>query len=220
MEIRGVIFDLDGTLLDTLADIVDVANATLAHFGFPGHSADAYRYFVGDGLSTLIERIVPEQNRTQSQLKSCADVFLQRYAQGWDNQTKPYAGVMEMLEQLRQKGLQLAVLSNKPDAFTRICVQRYFADHLFSFVHGQREGIPKKPDPFGATEIAGLMKLSPHQMAYVGDTSTDMRTGKGAGMLTLGVLWGFRERQELEEARADRIISHPSEIVSYVCNNR
>lgn len=220
MDIRGVIFDLDGTLLDTLEDLADAANATLAHFGFPGHSAAAYRYFVGEGLLTLMERIVPEENRSQSEIAACMETFQQLYGKSWDLKSRPYAGIMEMLQQLRQSGLQLGVLSNKPHAFTRLCVQRFFAADTFDFVYGQREGVPKKPDPSGAKEIAALMNLLPQQMLYVGDTAIDMRTGNEAGMFTLGVLWGFRERQELMASKAGKIISHPSEVVTHVHHDR
>ena len=220
MDIRGVIFDLDGTLLDTLEDLVDAANATLAHFGFPGHSPAAYRYFVGDGLMTLIERIVPRENRSQPEIAACMDIFLQLYEQGWDVKSRPYVGIVEMLQQLRQAGLQLGVLSNKPHAFTQLCIQRFFAADIFDFVFGQREGVPKKPDPAGAMEIAELMQLQPQQILYVGDTATDMQTGNRAGMSTMGVLWGFRERQELFENKAETIVTHPLEIVSHVNSNR
>jgi phosphoglycolate phosphatase len=220
MDIRGVIFDLDGTLVDTLEDLADAANATLARFGFPGHSSDAYRYFVGDGLMTLIERIVPDKNRSRQEVAACMDIFLQLYGQSWDLQSRPYAGVVEMLQHLRQAGLKLGVLSNKPHAFTQLCVDRFFAADTFNFVYGQREGVAKKPDPAGALEIATLMQLMPQQILYVGDTATDMQTGNRAGMFTMGVLWGFRERQELEKNKAGNIISHPSEIVNYVNNKR
>lgn len=220
MDIRGVIFDLDGTLLDTLEDLADAANASLAHFGFPGHATNAYRYFVGEGLSILIERILPEQNRSQAEITSCMDIFLQVYGKKWDVKSKPYAGILEMLQQLEDVGLQLGILSNKPHAFTQLCVQRYFPTNTFAFIYGQREGTPKKPDPAGALEIAALMNLQPHEIVYVGDTATDMQTGNKAGMFTLGVLWGFRDRQELEINKANRIISHPSEIFTHVHSNR
>lgn len=220
MDIRGVIFDLDGTLLDTLEDLADAANATLARFGFPVHATDAYRYFVGEGLTTLIERILPAENRSQQEIAACMDTFLQVYGQSWDLRSRPYAGVMEMLQQLRLAGLKLGVLSNKPHAFTQLCVQRFFGADAFDFVYGQREGVPKKPDPTGAREIAALMQLDPQQILYVGDSGTDMLTGNGAGMFTMGVLWGFRERRELEENKAGKIISHPMEIVNHVNNKR
>ncbi len=220
MDIRGVIFDLDGTLLDTLEDLADAANASLAHFGFPGHATNAYKYFVGDGLSILIGRILPETNRSQAEITACMDIFLQIYGKQWDAKSKPYAGILEMLQQLRAAGLQLGILSNKPHAFTQLCVQRYFGADTFSCIYGQREGTPKKPDPAAALEIAALMHLQPREIAYVGDTSTDMRTGIQAGMLTIGVLWGFRDREELEKNKANRIVSHPSEIFSHVHSQR
>jgi phosphoglycolate phosphatase len=212
MDIRGVIFDLDGTLLDTIEDLADAANATLAHFGFPGHPTNAYRYFVGEGLSILIKRILPEQNRSQAEITACMEIFLKVYGQHWDVKSKPYDGILEMLQQLQHAGLQLGILSNKPHAFTQLCVQRYFPSNTFAFVYGQREGTPKKPDPAGALEIAALMNLQPCEIAYVGDTATDMQAGNDAGMFTLGVIWGFRDRQELEDNKANRIINHPSEI--------
>ncbi|MBW6521528.1 MAG: HAD family hydrolase [Desulfoarculaceae bacterium] len=218
MDIRGVIFDLDGTLLDTLEDLENAANATLERYGFPGHSSEAYRYFVGDGLMTLIERIVPEKNRSQAEIAACMDTFLQIYGLSWDLQSRPYDGVMEMLQQLQQAGLKLGILSNKPHAFTRLCVDRFFAADTFDFVYGQRQGVAKKPDPAGALEIAALMQLQPELILYVGDTATDMQTGQRAGMFTMGVLWGFRERRELEDNKAGKIISHPSEIVDHVIN--
>jgi phosphoglycolate phosphatase len=220
MDIRGVIFDLDGTLLDTLDDLADAANAALAHYGFPGHGTSAYKYFVGDGLSILIERILPEKNRTKAEISACMDIFLQMYGRLWDVKSKPYAGIPEMLQQLRAAGLQLGILSNKPHAFTQLCVQRYFGADTFAWIYGQREGTPKKPDPAGALEIAALMQLEPREIAYVGDTSTDMRTGNQAGMLTIGVLWGFRDRQELEDSKAHRIVTHPSEILTHVHSQR
>jgi phosphoglycolate phosphatase len=216
MNIRGVIFDLDGTLLDTLEDLADAANATLAHFGFPDHATAAYRYFVGNGLATLIERIVPEANRTPHEIAACMDTFMQLYSRNWDRKSRPYDGIDEMLLQLRQANLQLAVLSNKPHAFTNLCVEHFLGSDTFDFVFGQREGVPKKPDPAGALEIAALMRLEPQQILYVGDTATDMQTGSGAGMFTLGVLWGFRERQELAASKAGKIINHPSEIVNHI----
>ncbi len=218
MAIRGIIFDLDGTLLDTLGDLVNAANATLAQYGFPGHSAAAYRYFVGDGLMTLMERIVPAGNRSPLEIAACMDTFLQIYGKSWDLQSRPYPGIMEMLQQLQAAGLKLGVLSNKPHSFTQLCVNRFFPEDTFDFVFGHREIVPKKPDPAGALEIAALMEIPPAHILYVGDTATDMQTGNKAGMFTIGVLWGFRERLELAENKAGKIISHPSEIVDHAIN--
>lgn len=215
MKWKGVVFDLDGTLLDTLEDLATAGNATLDHFGFPPHPVNAYRYFVGDGLKTLMQRIVPETSSTDEQLAVYMKRFAEIYSRNWKERTAPYTGIAEMVSSLSAAGLQLAVLSNKPHDFTRICVESFFPENPFAFVFGQREGVAKKPDPAGALEIADKMGLTPEEILYVGDTATDMQTGNRAGMKTIGVLWGFRERKELEENKAWKIAATPAEVVSY-----
>ncbi len=215
MKCKGLIFDLDGTLLDTLEDLADAANSTLRYFGFPEHPVDAYRYFVGEGLKILMQRIVPGSAGSDKQLAEYMEKFAEIYRHTWNVQTAPYKGIPEMLSSLSAKGLQLAVLSNKPHEFTEICVETFFPEHPFAFVFGQREGVPKKPDPAGALELAEKMGLGVDEILYVGDTATDMKTGNSAGMRTVGVEWGFRERAEFEENNAWRIVSTPDEVVSY-----
>ena len=215
MKYKGIIFDLDGTLLDTLEDLADAANATLEHFGFPVHAKDSYRYFVGEGLKTLMQRIVPGTNATDDELNRYMKKFGEIYSQNWNVHSAPYQGVSEMIASLSAAGLQLAVLSNKPHGFTEICVETFFPEKPFVYVYGQREGIPKKPDPAGALELAEKMGLGVEEILYVGDTSTDMKTGNSAGMKTIGVEWGFRERAELEENNAWKIVSIPAEVVLY-----
>ncbi len=216
MKVRGIIFDLDGTLLNTLADLAEAANQTLEHFGYPAHAVDRYRYFVGDGLSTLIERILPENKKSKEKVQDCIKQFTLEYLERWNKNSAPYPGILEMLTALKNNNIKLAVLSNKPHDFTKLCVAEYFDSKLFAFVFGNREKTIKKPDPAGALEIASLMELSPDEILYIGDTSVDMATGKRSGMITFGVLWGFREIDELLKAGADKIISHPEEIVEYV----
>ncbi len=215
MKWKGIIFDLDGTLLDTLADLAVAANSTLAHFGFPGHPVDAYRYFVGEGLKTLIQRIVPTTSCSDEELAAYMKKFTEIYSRTWNQNSAPYDGIQEMVSSLSSSGMQLAVLSNKPHDFTRICVEQFFPNAPFSFVYGQREGVSKKPDPAGALEIADKMGLASGEILYVGDTATDMKTGNSAGMKTIGVLWGFRDRQELEANQASKIVATPAEVVSY-----
>ncbi|MEN8198934.1 MAG: HAD family hydrolase [Thermodesulfobacteriota bacterium] len=215
MKCKGLVFDLDGTLLDTLQDLADAANATLSHYGFPVHPVDSYRYFVGDGLKTLTRRIIPDSSASDEDLNKYMKKFAEIYSRNWNKNSAPYPGVEEMISSLRDAGLQLAVLSNKPHAFTKICVESYFPDDPFVFVFGQRDGVAKKPDPAGALEIAEKMGLNPGEILYVGDTATDMQTGNSAGMRTIGVEWGFRERAELVENRAWRIVSTPAEVVSH-----
>jgi phosphoglycolate phosphatase len=212
MRFKATLFDLDGTLLNTLDDLADTANAALRKLKYPDHPVYSYRYFVGDGLRTLVERILPG-DCTEKQISECEHVFKGLYAIHWADKTCPYPGIMAMLSDLREMGLMLAILSNKPDDFTRMCVNRYFSAGTFSSVSGQREGIAKKPDPVGALIIAEKLGIMSDDILYIGDTATDMQTGKRAGMRTAGVLWGFREIEELEKNGADYIVSHPREIV-------
>lgn len=215
MDCKGLIFDLDGTLLDTLDDLADAANATLSHFGFPVHEVDAYRYFVGEGLQTLMLRIIPEQEADEKKLILYMEKFAEIYRTTWNKRSVPYQGIPEMLAALSHEGLKLAVLSNKPHAFTKICVETFFPDNPFLYVYGQRDGVPKKPDPAGAIELAVKMGLQVSEIIYVGDTATDMKTGNGAGMKTIGVEWGFRDRVELENNDAWKIVATPAEVVAY-----
>ncbi|HFQ82242.1 MAG TPA: HAD family hydrolase [Desulfobacterales bacterium] len=216
MKYQGVIFDLDGTLLDTLEDLAFAANTTLAAFGFPQHQTADYRYFVGEGLNILMRRIIPPSAVSEEMVQNCMKKFSEVYKECWNIHTAPYKGVPEMIAELSAAGVKLAVLSNKPHAFTQICVKSFFPDHPFLYVYGQRDGIAKKPDPAGALELAANMGLSVDDILYVGDTATDMQTGNSAGMKTMGVEWGFRDRAELEKNKAWKIAAAPAEIVSYV----
>ena len=215
MKCKGLIFDLDGTLLDTLEDLAIAANATLEHFDFPVHPVDAYRYFVGEGLKTLMQRIIPGSDASNDQLLVYMKKFGEIYAKTWNVRSVPYKGIPEMITSLSAAGLKLAVLSNKPHEFTTICVEAFFPEHPFVFVFGQREGVAKKPDPAGAIELAEKMGLGVDDILYVGDTATDMQTGNSAGMRTIGVEWGFRDRVELQKNNAWKIVSTPAEVVSY-----
>ena len=214
MGFKGVIFDLDGTLLDTLRDLADAANASLAHYDYPVHPIDAYRYFVGDGLRTLVQRILPD-SATEQEIEKLMGKFTELYTDMWNAHSAPYPGIVDMLQALAEADCQLAVLSNKPHRFTQICVEMLLPETSFAFVYGKRDGIAKKPDPVGALEIAAKMDLSVDEILYVGDTATDMETGQRAGMKTVGVEWGFRTRQELEENKAWKIAATPAEVVSY-----
>lgn len=215
MKYSTAIFDLDGTLLDTLDDLALAGNQMLREMSFPTHSIDAYKYFVGDGLRVLVERITPE-NTDENTLGRCCDLFSSYYTNCWDKNSLPYSGIMEMLKELQDYGVQCSVLSNKPHHFTVQCIKRFFAPGTFEYVLGQRPDVRKKPDPAGALEIAELMRVAPSACLYVGDTAVDMQTGKAAGMIVVGVLWGFREAEELMKHGADILVSQPKEIVAYL----
>ncbi len=215
MKCKGLIFDLDGTLLDTLDDLATAANNTLKYYSFPEHPVDAYRYFVGEGLKTLMQRIIPESKTEDKQLQEYMGKFAEIYSQNWNVHSAPYTGILEMIQTLANAELQLAILSNKPQQFTKLCVETFFPAGSFMSVVGQRDGVPKKPDPTSAIEIAKKMNLLEDEIIYVGDTATDMQTGNRAGMRTIGVEWGFRDKTELQQHNAWKIAATPSEVISY-----
>ncbi len=213
MGFLGAVFDLDGTLLDTLADIANAMNRVLEQAGLPVHPLENYRYFVGEGATVLASKVLPSHLNNEEMINNIRDRFIEEYSGSWRKETRPYPGVLEMLNQLREMGIKMAVLSNKPHDFTRLCVETFLDHSLFAVVWGERPGVPRKPDPAAAIEIAELFGLKVEQMVYVGDTAIDMATAKGAGMFAVGVLWGFRDEGELRESGADIVISHPSQLL-------
>jgi phosphoglycolate phosphatase len=213
MSWQAVLFDLDGTLLDTLTDIGDAANVALQRCGFPTRDLDEYRFFVGDGVRTLFQRALPQESVSDASVMQCVGEFRRQYAEGWNVRTRPYAGVPELLDELSRRRIRLSVLSNKPDDFTNRCVQHYLSQWRFEIVRGQRDGVPLKPDPMAANEIADSMQVPTEQFLFLGDTSIDMLTAMRAGMYPVGALWGFRPREELETAGAQHLIERPQELL-------
>jgi phosphoglycolate phosphatase len=209
---RAIIFDLDGTLLDTLADLADSGNATLAALGLPGHEQDAYRYFVGLGIEELVRRMLPEDRRDPETIKAASGVMAAEYTRRWKDKTRPYPGILALLETLRQRGLPVCVLSNKPQKYTDLTIEAFFPGWPFTHVRGARPEVPNKPHPAGALALAAELGLAPGSIVFVGDSATDMRTAHGAGMLPVGVLWGFRDEAELLENGARHIIARPDEL--------
>lgn len=210
---RAIIFDLDGTLLDTLSDLADSGNAALAALGLPAHPDDAYRYFVGLGIEELVRRMLPEDKRDPAILKEATALTSAEYKRRWKDKTRPYDGVPELLADLRLRGLPVCVLSNKPQVYTDLTIEAFFPDRPFTHVRGARPEVPNKPHPAGALALAQELGLSPGSIVFVGDTATDMKTARGAGMLPVGVLWGFRDEAELTESGALRIIAEPGELL-------
>ncbi len=208
----AILFDLDGTLLDTLEDLATAANLALASQGQPEHPVAAYRHFVGDGLRSLVERILPESLRGTEAVQATMAAFEREYRSNWNQRTAPYPGIEPMLDRLSEAGLRLAILSNKPDGFTRLCVEQLLPRWTFEPLFGQRPGVPKKPDPTAALTVAELLNLKPAEVLYVGDTATDMHTASAAGMDSVGVLWGFRAAEELRQAGAHWLIAEPAEL--------
>ncbi len=213
MTWQAVIFDLDGTLLDTLADIAESNNQALAEQGLPTFPIDVYRTKIGDGVDTLARRTVPLEKQTEELLAAVVARNKEIYATRWDRKTRLYEGISEMLDNLEQRKIRASVLSNKPHHLTVQCVSHFFSGRLFQHVYGVGGNIPKKPDTTGVDAIINDWGLARDQVLYVGDTDTDMKTAKAAGLYALGVTWGFREREELAANGADRIIDHPREMI-------
>jgi phosphoglycolate phosphatase len=223
----AVLFDLDGTLLDTLHDVGNAANRALRRGGFPEHPLAEYRFLLGGGVRRLFAAALPDSARTDDNIRNCIAAFHEEYHAAWNVLTRPYIGIPELINELRRRGIQLAVLSNKPHEFTRQCIQAHFPDTAgmplspigigpFSVVFGERAGVPPKPNPAGAIEIAPLLGVPAERILYLGDTSIDMQTARGAGMRPVGVLWGFRDREELLGAGAERVIAEPLELLPLI----
>jgi phosphoglycolate phosphatase len=211
----SVIFDLDGTLLDSLEDIATAANRVLAQCGFPTHAVDDYCRLVGDGVRVLFERALPADSQSdQALLDRCCQAFKREYEDQWHRHSVPYPGIPELLAELSTTGLKLAVLSNKPHPFTVACVEHFFAATPWTAVLGNREDIPRKPDPAGVHAILKEAASPPDRCLYLGDTNTDMQTARAAGCFAVGVTWGFRDAEELREAGAQRLIDRPNELLA------
>jgi phosphoglycolate phosphatase len=213
MPFRATIFDLDGTLLDTLGDIANAANRVLAERGFPTHPNLGYRAFIGEGVGKLLLRALPETQQDEATVQACVGAYVQEYGRTWNVLTKPYPGVPEMLDALVVRGLKLAVLSNKPDHFTQQCVDELLSKWAFDVVLGASDQFPRKPDPASAMETAKRLGVSTAECLYVGDSGVDMQTARAAGMYAVGVLWGFRDKAELLKDGAQALISQPGEVL-------
>lgn len=209
---RAILFDLDGTLADTLADLANAVNWMLEQLGCPTHPVAAYRYMVGEGARTLCTRALPSDK--PHLLDEAIRMFRQRYGEHCFDLTTLYPGVADLAAQLHSDGYRLAVLSNKPDDFTKKTIAYYFKPSPFDLVRGQLPGGPLKPDPATALNVAAELAVPPAQWLYLGDTNTDMRTAHAAGMFPVGVLWGFRDREELEASGAALVLSEPCELLA------
>jgi len=216
MEYKAVIFDLDGTLLDTLEDLADAMNRTLEERGFPSHPVKAYRYFVGNGVAKIVSRTLPPDKQDKELRADCIKAFLEEYDRNWNRKTRPYDGVAELLDALTMKQIPMAIFTNKPHAFAELCVQEFLSRWKFKAVFGQRDGYPLKPDPAVPQGIAGMLNISPEQFLYLGDSDADMKTAVNAGMLPVGALWGFRSEEELRDAGAVELISRPADLLKLV----
>ena len=210
----AALFDLDGTLLDTLEDLARSTNAALRALGFPEHPVPAYARFVGDGIKELARRALPAGSRDAAVVERCVAAIRAVYGVRWAEHTRPYPGIPELLDALTARRLPLAVLSNKPDDLTTLAVSRLLATWRFAAVHGARPHVPLKPHPAGALHIARELDLAPERIVYLGDTRVDMETARAAGMHPVGVLWGFRDAEELRDGGAAELLAHPGELLA------
>jgi phosphoglycolate phosphatase len=216
MNYEAVLFDLDGTLLDTLEDLADSSNAALRRLGFAEHPLPAYRYFIGDGVENLIRRALPPEHCDAATIARCAALMREEYGARWAVKTRPFAGIPELLDGLVARGIAMAVFSNKPHEFTRLCVSRMLPRWPFRQVLGGQPSLPHKPDPAGALAISRQMGLAPQQFLYLGDTNTDMQTAVAAGMFPLGATWGFRTPDELLRFGAKALLATPLELLDFL----
>ena len=216
MKFRAVIFDLDGTLLDTLDDLADSMNRVLELNRLPQHPQGAYKYFVGDGIEMLVRRALPFQVASARELQRFVKEMKNEYAQRWLHRTRPYAGIPEMLAAFAAAGAAMAVLSNKPDEASQAIVKALLPDGAFQVVLGATPQRPKKPNPAAALEIAGRLGIPPAEFLFIGDTAIDMQTARAAGMFPVGVLWGFRPAEELIAAGAKLLAVDAYNLIPWV----
>ena len=220
MNYSAIIFDLDGTLLNTIDDLANSMNTVLQQHGFPVHATEKYKYFVGNGMDNLTRKVLPTSITDEKFIKTFLAEFQNLYSENWNKCTKPYPGIESLLDSLTVSGIKMSVLSNKPDHFTQIIIDHYFGLDRFDYVYGARVDVPKKPNPTGALEIAQKSNISPSAFLYVGDSGVDMQTAIAAGMYALGVTWGFRDIAELKTNGVERLINDPMEIIELIKSSR
>ncbi len=209
---KAFIFDLDGTLIDSLADIAESINRMLDARGYPRCQQEVFKQMVGDGMEKLVERALPQDARNEALIKVCVEEYRAHYDTLWNAQTRPYPGIVEMLKTLQARGMKLGVISNKAHRFTVPMTEHFFGADVFDHILGQRTQVPRKPAPDGAHEMATFLGLRTDEMAYVGDSGIDMQFAQSSGMRAVGVRWGFRSEAELIECGADVLLSSPAEL--------
>ena len=211
-----VIFDLDGTLLNTIADLAHSTNYALNKLGYPTHEIEKYNFMVGNGIDKLFERALPEEEKSKENVLRVRKEFVPYYDIHNADDSRPYPGSPELLSYLQDAGVQIAVASNKYQAATQKLVDHYFPEIHFTAVLGQREGVKVKPDPIIVSDILEIAKVAKEEALYVGDSGVDMQTAANAGVTACGVTWGFRPRTELEEFNPSYIADTAGEIKNLI----
>ena len=216
MPIQAVLFDLDGTLLDTIEDLADSVNAVLELLDCPTHEVPAYLIFVGDGIHALLERALPAARRDPATIARGVEMARDEYGRRWDHKTRPYPGVDVLLDGLVARGLRIGILSNKPHDYTVLTTEKLLAPWSFDLVWGVKADVPRKPEPTGALKAAATLGVDPGNCIFCGDTNTDMKTAVAAGMRGVGAEWGFRDRAELEASGAEIVLAQPPDLLELV----
>lgn len=214
-----IIFDLDGTLLDTLQDLGDSCNAILEQYGYPTHPLESYKKFVGNGVRMLIERALPEHARNEDIITCLLIAFKERYEEKTHSYTKPYAGIIQLLQTLKSSGYLISIASNKYHEAVLPLVAQYFPEISFDLILGHRNGHPAKPDPDIVFDTLNILNVRPDDCYYLGDSSVDMDTAHNAGVLAIGVSWGFREVEELKRHGATYIIDEPKQLLDILTSS-
>jgi phosphoglycolate phosphatase len=212
--IKGVIFDLDGTLANSIEDIADSMNRVLIENNYPTHSYATYKTFVGRGVRSLVENATPSEERNETVVEKLYQQMMEVYDENCMVKTCLYSGIKDLLNSLTEKGIQFSIFSNKANLLTQKVVKTLLCDWNPVVVLGAGGDIPRKPDPTGALLISSKMNLHPSELMYIGDSGVDMATAQNSGMLAVGVLWGFREKQELIDNGAQILLEHPMDLMT------
>lgn len=215
---KVAIFDLDGTLLNTLDDLANACNYALNKFSFPTHEVEEYKKFIGNGIYKLVERAVPNNKKDKETVEKVLEIFSEYYNEHMIDMTKPYEGIITLLDELRLKEIKLAVVSNKKHEFTMQIVEKYFGDR-FDIVFGHRESYKAKPDPASVLEVIDKFNILKNECIYIGDSNVDIMTARNSGIECIGVSWGFRGKEELAKAGADYIADNIIELKDILMNN-
>jgi phosphoglycolate phosphatase len=216
MKFKSIIFDLDGTLVDTLEDIYRAVNYALEIFHFPIHEKDAYLMKIGRGWRNLCMLALPSDSRDEKTIQQIYETSYKYYEEHPSDFSRPYSGILELLPALQHAKIKMAILTNKPDPLAQRIVANLFPAETFSAVFGEREGIPRKPDPTAAWEILLELGSDPKHCIFIGDSEVDIESAKAAACHAVGVSWGFRDRSALEKAGAERIIEHPNDLLNII----
>lgn len=214
MKTKAIIFDMDGTTVDTIDGIMHSMNLVLEEANYPTHNVDSYKGFIGNGLKKLVYRALPEENRTEEKVDKFFKLMVKSYEKNWEYKLKLYDGMAELLDMLTEKGIKLAINTNKVDHVAKIIVDKYFSKWDIAYTIGDISGFPKKPDPAGANKIMEILGVKPTECIYVGDSEVDIETAINAGTRSVGVTWGFRGREKL--IKADAIIESPQELIKFL----